>query len=201
MASGEQVTLSQAIENTFMTLISNLHTCLPGRIETYDFKRQKATVKPLIKKKFFGGNISPLPILTNVPVVFPRTKKAGITFPLSRGDGVLIVFSERSLEAWYSSGDDSEPQDSRKFDLSDAICIPGLYSFNQGNIASNNNSVEIQNKDGEIGLGQDTSKTTIVFDGLVTGKSINPFTGTPYSQLPGVNANGKNTSLKVRAEF
>lgn len=160
----EKSTLTSAIENTIRTLLaSEVHTCLPGRIETYEFKKQRATVKPLIKKKYLDGDIQELPVLTNVPVVFPRTKKSGITFPLVRGDGVLIAFSERALERWKSSGRDAEPGDPRKFDLSDGVAIPGLFSFADDNLASNDNDLEIhhqgqtvtikKNGDVEVGSG------------------------------------------------
>ena len=135
--------LSTAIENTFLSMIADIHTCLPGTIETYDYKKRKATVKPLIKKKYIEGDTQELPILINVPVVFPCSKSAGIVFPLSRGDGVLIVFSERALERWKSSGDIVEPGDPRKFDLSDAIGIIGCFSFADKNLASNNTDLEI----------------------------------------------------------
>ena len=202
MHEGSQdVTLPQVLENTFFALMSEINTCLPGRIESYDFKTQKCTVKPLIKKKFFNGDVLELPIITEVPVQFPRSKNAGMTFPLERGDLCIIIFCQRSMERWLASGEDVEPGDPRKFDLTDAIVIPGIFSFNFKNIANNNKDLEIQNRKGEVALGNDTSKTNINIDGLVTGKSINPFTGTPYGLLPGQNALGKNTSLKVRAEF
>lgn len=138
--------LSTAIESTFLSMIADIHTCLPGTIETYDYKKRKATVKPLIKKKYIEGDTQELPILVNVPIVFPCSKIAGVVFPLSRGDGVLIVFSERALERWKSSGNVVEPGDPRKFDLSDGIAIPGLFSFKQNSFASNNNDLEVANK-------------------------------------------------------
>jgi len=195
------VSMTQAIVATFQSLMSELHTCLPGRIEKYTQSTQKANVQPLLKKKYKDGTVESLPVLVNVPVVFPRTKSAGITFPISKGDGALLIFCERSTERWLSDGGEVEPGDPRKFDLSDAIAIPGLYSFSDSNIATSPSDLEIQNRDGAVAIGSNTTLVTQTLDGLVTGKSINPFTGTPYALLPGPNANGKNTSLKVRAEF
>jgi len=157
----ENVQLAQVLTATFGSLMENVHTCLPGQIDTYDFKTQKATVKPLIKKVYNDGDVLELPILTNVPIVFPRTKTSGITFPINRGDGVLLLFSERALERWYSTGKDSEPGDPRRFDLSDAIAVPGLFSFNQSNLASNNDDLQIHNdgqtitikKSGDVEIG------------------------------------------------
>jgi hypothetical protein len=198
----EKNTLAAAIETTVMTLLAaNIHTCLPGRIETYEFKKQKATVKPLIKRKYVDDTVQELPVLTNVPVVFPRTKKSGITFPLIRGDGVLIVFSERALERWKSSGDDTEPGDSRKFDLSDGLAIPGLFSFADNNLASNNNDLEIHHngfkivikKNGKIqllGLGG-TDLVKVIDDWMtqmhqtkvITGIGLQPFDPTSLAAM------------------
>lgn len=182
--SEDTVTLAEVLESTHDALMEKYNHCLPGRIETYEYKKQKATVKPLIKKVFIDGDIISIPILTNVPVMFPRTKTSGITFPLSRGDGVIIFFTDRSLERWKSSGDDVEPGDSRKFDLSDAIAAPGLYSFADNNIASNNDDLEVHHKgskiiikkNGDIEIQSGQVPLTII-DGVVTGKCLCAFTG------------------------
>ena len=191
--TAEKTTLNDAIVTTFDSLLSAVHTSLPGRIEKYDYKKQQAEVKPLVKKKFIDGEVMELPVLVNVPVVFPRTKKSGITFPLATGDGVLLIFAERSLERWYSTGEDSEPGDRRKFDMSDAIAIPGCFSFANDNLASNNDDLEIHHngfkivikKNGNIQLlgtgGTDLVKvlddwmTQMISTKVITGIGLQPF--------------------------
>lgn len=190
--SDRSSTLADAIVNTFWSLISSLHTCLPGRIEKYSREEQKANVKPLIKKQYLDGSAAELPVISNVPVVFPRTQRAGITFPLEQGDGVLLVFAERALDRWLSSGVDSGPGDSRKFDLSDAIAIPGLFSFKQENLAISDEDVEIHNsgqritikRNGDIDVGIDVKKLVteefaLLFDNHVHNVSV---AGTPAAQ-------------------
>jgi len=168
----EKNTLTAAIENTFFTLLSSsVNTCLPGRIETYNVPDQRASVKPLLKKVYIQGEVQALPIITNVPIVFPRTKKSGITFPLVRGDGVLLVFSQRALERWKSSGEDTEPGDPRKFDLSDGIAIPGLFSFKQPNLASNNNDLEIHHEDQKVTIKKNSDIE--LGTGLLLSKLVN----------------------------
>jgi len=144
--------LATTIQNTFQAMVANMNTSLPGEIVEYDFRSKKASVKPLIKKKKLSGRTLTLPIIQNVPVVFPGTQNYGIHFPLRKGDSVLIVFSQRSLEKWLSSGQDVDPQDTRKFDLSDAIAIPGLTSFNVNNFAQNNEDFVIANDKEKITL-------------------------------------------------
>lgn len=106
--------------------IKDIHTCLPGQIET--FNGQTADVKPLIKKLYVDQTIEILPVISNVPVVFNSSSTMQLTYPLQSGDGCLVLFSERGLDKWIASGVDDTPTDRRKFDLTDAICIPGLWS-------------------------------------------------------------------------
>jgi len=178
MAEGSS-SLTQAIENVLQVFLSGINTCLPGQIESYNFETSKVSVKPLIKKKFLDGAVLEIPIIENVPAVFPRTSRSGITFPLRKGDKCLIVFSQRAMERYLSSGEDSEPGDKRKFDLTDAIAIPGLFSFVEGTIASNNEDMEMTHegqkvtikKGGDIQVGSDSLKK------LVNEEFVNLFNG------------------------
>lgn len=148
MASDIQ--LSEVLQTAFEAMLSNINTCLPGEIQEYDYTKSKASVKPMLYRKLKDGSRQILPILINVPVIFPRTKNKGITFPISKGDGCLILFSQRSLERWKSTTGIAEPGDPRKFDLTDAICIPGLFQFGANTPQSNNTDVEIKNGSNKI---------------------------------------------------
>ena len=123
--------------------ISNMHTCLPGKIVSYDYTEQKATVQPLLKKKYADNEIQKLPEITNVPIVFPSGTNFSMHWPLNAGDNVLLLFCERSLDNWLSTGGEVAPQDPRKFDLSDAIGIPGLIPFPNTIAPPDNNSFHI----------------------------------------------------------
>lgn len=146
----EKNTMAEVLEVVVNRAFEDIHTSMPGRFESYDFRTQKATVKPLLKKVYLDGTVLDLPVLGGVPVMFPRTGAAGITFPIKKGDKCLLLFTERAIERWVLSGENSEPGDRRRYDLSDAIAIPGLYSFAEKNIQSNNADVEIHNKDQKI---------------------------------------------------
>ena len=74
---GNEPTLSQALKQTFSSFIAEIHTCLPGKVDSYDITTHKATVKPLLKKKLKDGSELALPSITNVPVIWPRTQKNG----------------------------------------------------------------------------------------------------------------------------
>ena len=141
--------ISAAIDNK----LSAIHTALPAKIESFEASSRKASVKPLIKKKLVDGKSISLPVIVNVPVMFPSTKDIGITFPVKKGDTGLLIFCERALERWLSEGGETEPGDVRKFDLSDAIFIPGLFSFKDASPVED--GIIIKSKTGKIKIGPD----------------------------------------------
>lgn len=145
-------TFSQALQIVFENLTSNIHTSLPGIIDKYDRSKHKAEVKPMIKKRFKDGSSVDLPIISNVPVLWNRTKKGSISFPLDRGDGVLILFSERSLDEYLSSGKNKTPSDNRKFSLTDGIAIPGLFSFENDSLVMSSEDAEFIFNDTKVVL-------------------------------------------------
>jgi hypothetical protein len=72
------------------------------------------------------GSGESLPVITDVPVVFPGAGDYSVTFPIAKGDTVLLIFAEGSLDQWLTKGGEVDPQDDRRFSLTDAIAIPSL---------------------------------------------------------------------------
>ncbi|MFW8450019.1 Gp138 family membrane-puncturing spike protein, partial [Klebsiella pneumoniae] len=62
-----------------------------------------------------------LPLLVDVPVVFPRGGGCTLTFPVKPGDECLVIFADRCIDFWWQSGGIQEPVDERMHDLSDAF--------------------------------------------------------------------------------
>lgn len=116
--------------------LRQLHTCLPGRIHKYDPVTQRAQIQPVVGDYYWdlkADKLVPdkLPMLVGVPIVFPSAAGSSITFPLTKGDPVIVVFSERSIAEYLRDGNlDNQPSSARAFDLSDAIALPGGRSFN-----------------------------------------------------------------------
>lgn len=115
--------------------IAGIFTAMPGRVESYNSATQKAVILPLVKVAHTDENgarvareIAPL---VDVPIQFPGMGQFRITMPVNSGDIVLLIFASCSLDRWLSSGGVTDPGDDRHHDLSDAIAIPGLYSFNR----------------------------------------------------------------------
>jgi phage baseplate assembly protein gpV len=69
--------------------------------------------------------------IPSVPLIFPASKSAIMTFPVAVGDLVLLLFSERSIDAFkYSDGKNPiDPKDLRKHEYTDAIAICGMFTY------------------------------------------------------------------------
>jgi hypothetical protein len=126
-----EIKQNDLVENTIQegidTALKELHTCLPGVVETFYPSTQLADIQPTIKSKV-NNELVNLPLLTNVPVRLLKSNKFSITFPLEANDEVLIIFAERSIDTWLTYGGIQNPFDFRKHDLSDAFAFPLMYS-------------------------------------------------------------------------
>ena len=112
-----------AIAEEIKSELSEIHTCLPGKIVSWD--GALAVVRPAMPISLSSGDTLAAPQIVSVPVCFPTGMggSAMISVPLQAGDDVLLHFSEDALENWLS-GSDEAPTDPRRFDLSDCFASP-----------------------------------------------------------------------------
>ena len=143
-------TITDAMRQAVLFQLYDVHTALPGQIVSYDHTKQKAAVQPCLKKSYLDGTVQEMPVLNNVPVIFPRAGAASLTFPVMPGDTCLLLFIERSTDLWKSVGGMVTPDDRRKFDLSDAVAMMGLMPFSENSLSENNEDVLLTFKDSNI---------------------------------------------------
>lgn len=123
--------LADLLRRALAHQLEGVHTSLPGVVVTYDHPTQTATVRPTVRQSYHDPATQQIvtqayPDLVAVPVLFPTSAAASITFELAAGDPVVLLFAEASTDEWRATGnDDNAPQDPRRFDLSDAVAIPG----------------------------------------------------------------------------
>ena len=125
------MTTEELLELVLDHRLGNLHTAMPGRVESYDAAAQTCDVLPQLKRQVPDGEggytTEALPVLSGVPVCFPRGGSFFLSFPLAKGDFVLVVFSERATGNWRQKGEASNPGDLRMHSLAGAVAIPGVY--------------------------------------------------------------------------
>lgn len=134
-------TLAEVIRSAMDCRGLEVHTSLPCRVEKIDPDGKFVDVKPLIRRRFLnvdGSEINEsLPVIPRVPIAWPRAGKFFITFPIKPGDLVEVVITETSRDAFQAGAGTSrdapqegargetDPDDFRRFDLSDAWAYPG----------------------------------------------------------------------------
>ena len=199
----------------FDSRIENVHTCIPAKIEKYDEDTRLASVKPLVKIKTRDGEDLSLPVIDNVPVIFPSSNKFTLCFPLEKGDLCFLLFTETGIGTWLDgNGDESNADDMSRFSLTDAVCIPGLYTKKSvpdpsAFIKFSDNGIEIKNDKSEIILKDDgiveingNADFAVAFNDLKTAfdqlkNDFNNFVTIKYNLHvhPGVLSGGASTAV------
>lgn len=148
LAGGEQQSMKVLADSIF----SMLRVSMPGIIQSFDPIACTCTVQPAITGRVANEagefKSAPLPLLVDVPVLFPRGGGCTITFPVKAGDECLVVFSDRCIDFWWQNGGVQEPVDPRQHDLSDAFAFIGPQSQAEviGNISTS--TLQMRTDDG-----------------------------------------------------
>lgn len=122
----------EAFRSAFDGRQVRMWTALPGIVTAVDFSKMTCSVQPAIQASIVNEDGSStrvnLPLLLDVPIVFPSAGGFTITFPLAINDEVLVIFSSRCIDAWWQSGGVQRAMEARMHDLSDGFAIPGPKS-------------------------------------------------------------------------
>ena len=116
-------------------IMFKIRCCIPGIIQSYDKVNNTAEIQPSIREPYIDeeGTLTylDLPLLINVPIIFPSSSKFKITFPLEQNDEVLVFFSDLSIDNFWLKGNVQNPIEFRRHDLSDGIAIPCNLSLSK----------------------------------------------------------------------
>lgn len=126
--------------------LKNLHTLLPGIIDSFDPATQTAKVQPAIKRIFTERGAVSLPLCVDVPVEFPGGGGFFLTFPVQPGDECTLSFSERCIDFWFDQGGVQLPAEYRTHDLSDAFARVGVNSKPNALGSFQTGAVELRNR-------------------------------------------------------
>ncbi|MFG6334518.1 MAG: hypothetical protein K1W20_03450 [Lachnospiraceae bacterium] len=147
----------QQMEDTVRESMYGIHTALPGTISAFDPSTGMATVKPEGSVAMKNGKRLKYPSIVKVPVVFPQAggQDIVIAYPVKPGDGCVLIICENDLKPWMSHGKETESD--MKFDLTNAVCIPGLFSEGTEAVqkAVDENAVIVRNRTMELMLKED----------------------------------------------
>jgi phage gp45-like len=143
---------AEVINDLMRKISGGIRVAMPASIESYDFKTQKADIKIDMQELYHNGTSLDYPVLSGVPVIFPRCGGASITMPIMRGDTCLVMFLDRDSTAWLLGGKNVKPKSMRSHHLSDAVAIMGLSPFTNKSPSKNNTDMLISFDGSEIVL-------------------------------------------------
>lgn len=128
---------------------ANIWTAIPGVVTAVDLTAQTVSVQPSVQGTISAPDGSSrsvnLPLLVDVPIVWPRAGGFALTFPIAANDEVLVVFASRCIDSWWQSGGVGTQAEVRMHDLSDGFAV--LAPTSQPRKLSNVSSANVQLRD------------------------------------------------------
>jgi hypothetical protein len=144
--------------------LADLWTAGPAIIQSFDpvFGTCTALLSIAAQIRDKDGKITQvaIPLLRDVPVIFPSAGGFCLTFPIKVGDEVLIVFGQRCIDGWWQQGGIQAQAELRMHDLSDGFAIPGPWSKPKVPSGISTTAVQLRTNDG-------TAKIELTADGKV----------------------------------
>lgn len=117
------------MNNIMGQVTDGINNCMLAKIDFFDPTTMRAEAKPLLKKQYKDGTIEGQELLIEVPVSFLKAGPFFIRPPYKEGDIVLVVFADGDIENVLLSGEESDPNSTRKHSLDDAIIVGGIMPY------------------------------------------------------------------------
>jgi len=177
--SNDDKSLGETIDKYVRYRLHGLHTASPAKVTAYDPITNTCTAKPMLQTAILDENeeiaYEDWEEIPFVPVCFPRAGDYIITFPLTEGDTVLLVFSESSTAEWHDANASTQPADLRRHSGGYPFAIPGAYPG--GAMPLSSDSADVAARNAGIVLGQHAGENRIEISssGIKLGKSAVDF--------------------------
>lgn len=121
---------------------------MPAIIKSIDYSRMVVSAQPCIKEKIAKGDGTyedvTLPIIEDIPIVYPLSGTFAIFFPLQLEDECLLIFADTCIDSWWQSGGIQTQFENRRHDLSDCFCIPSQMSQPERLLSYSETSMQIK---------------------------------------------------------
>lgn len=127
--AGNEPSLADALLLSKLDTFASMNCVRVGQIILFDSTQRTAQVKILGVRVLPDGTNANYPPLADCPVFTLQGGGAYLSFPIAPGDECLVLFNDRNLDAWFSTGGTQPPQDARMHDFSDGIVLVGLNSI------------------------------------------------------------------------
>lgn len=167
--------LEDVIEQGATSVLVQARTILIAKVISFDASTSSCSVKPCINQRFEDGSEQEYPVLEGLPVVFPSFGAFTITSELKKGQEVVVMCSERSLDEWLLTGNSPvTASDPRRFSLQDGIVMAGIrpygdpFEVSEDLVIGDGNVNLTLTSGGKIKLGNQGGDVLGILDALIT---------------------------------
>ncbi|MBC17079.1 MAG: translation initiation factor IF-2 [Desulfovibrio sp.] len=202
-------------------MLAEAWTAMPGIVQSFDPDAETVTIQPSIRGRIEqpdGSVVSVnLPLLVDVPAVFPGGGGFTLTFPVKVGDEALVVFACRCIDSWWQSGGIGEPLEPRMHNLSDGFALVGPRSQPRTLPNVSTEDVQLRTDDGQasitikpdytINASNPGGSINMPPDGNVTGTATQsilleaPFVGIAADAFSLASLDGGNTTAVMKGDL
>ena len=120
--------LAALLDMTRQRIFADLNCHQVGIITNFNPSTCTASVQ-IAARRVVGDQIVSYPPLIDCPVMMLCGSTGGLTIPVMAGDTCLVLFNDRNIDNWYSTGNVAQPNTARMHDLSDGIVFVGIRSL------------------------------------------------------------------------
>lgn len=154
--------LEDAINVVSKKHVNNLFTNHIGVIKAVNLNTMTCDVQVSINRRYLDGEEYEFPLLSDVPLLFPRTNDGIFYIPVNVGDCVLLSFCMRDINVFKNlnqtqSKENLTPNSARKYDINDAVAIVGVLPKEDGFKVPEFAGMRMQYKSGLIELDNDNN--------------------------------------------
>lgn len=152
-----------------------------GTIQSFDSSKMTVTATINYTKTFFQLNpvtksYVPVqvnyPLLLDCPIISISGGPVNLTMPIAKGDECLLLFNDRDIDNWYSSGQVGPVASSRLHSFSDAFALVGVKSTPNLLTSYDGTRALLTNGNVEVGVNPTNNKATIKNNSVGTLNSV-----------------------------
>lgn len=125
--------LGEYLAESMREEMADIYTAMPGVVtNVVNMGDCRVDVQPSINIVYGDDSADSHTQILGVPIIFPASSTSCLSFPIKVGDPVLLVFAQRSMDNFkIGNGQPTTPSDFRRFNIQDAVAIPGLFPFSR----------------------------------------------------------------------
>jgi hypothetical protein len=106
-------------------IFNNLNCIQIGKIQEFNSTTQTATIE-IQFKRVLRDRFEDYPLLLDCPVVVINGGSGKLTMPIAKGDNCIVLFCDRCIDDWFTSGTKQPPRVYRTHDINDGFALVGI---------------------------------------------------------------------------